>query len=295
MLLTSLNKQGFARLVRHSFAMLAAGILLMASSAVMADANKTTAPAEKSTPVPPASQATAAAKAGEAAPSIVFGGQSLQVEDTAAKRKKTPVQVKSLFFSAQEMASIRKAVAVYVRIASGDTNGDALDFLKRLQGGGADDKGRPGARYFVYPQFFLASLVYDSPQDWSVRVNNEKLTTKEPESMGIRVIEIDKDRVKLEWMPSDMHKVEEVWNVSPNKDVKVDVKAHKVTFTLRPNQTFTSYVMRVVEGKVMPMVIDLSPKAAKGDALPGEKAAPEKPGGEKDFIDEILGARKRKP
>ena len=263
--------------------------LLLAVPAAMAADSKST-PADKAKPA--TAQEVPLVKTPDSAPNVVFGGQSLQVED--AKKKKIP-QVKSFFFNDQEMASIRKAVAVYVRVSSGEASGDAMDFLKRLQGGGADDKAKPGARYFVYPQYFLASLVYDSPQDWSVRVNNEKLTTKIPESMGIRVVDIDKDKIKIEWMPTDYNKVEEVWNASSKKDPRVDVRNRKVTFTLRPNQTFTSYAMRVVEGKVMPMVVDLSPKAKseRGDALPGETRPGDK-AGEKDFLDEILGARKRK-
>lgn len=279
---------------------IAAACLLVASSALAQDPVQVGVPALQQTDPaisldqPSAAAAEAnnpangAAPAREGLPDIVFGeGGALPVSDKAAK--KGPPEVKSLFFTAQEMASIRKAVGVYTRIISGEGSG-ALDFLKRLQG---NDKPKETMRYFIYPQFFLASLVYHSQDDWSVYINNQKLTNREPEgSQGISVKSIDKDKVTLQWIPADLQKVEDVWTITPNKEVRVDLRRGKVTFTLRPNQTFSSYVMRVLEGKVMPMVLDTSPKDKAGeDGKPSVSGKKSHPGTERDFLDRLTGAR----
>lgn len=231
-------------------------------------------------------------KTGEGMPDVMIGeGGALPLIDTEKKEKELP-KVKSLFFSAEEMASVRKAVSVYTRILSGE-GGDALDFLKRLQGD--EDAPKETSRYFVYPQFFLASLVYHSDNDWSVYLNNQKLTHAQPEgTQGIRIQSIDKDKVTVEWNPSDMKKIEEVWTIKPNDEILVDLRQRKVVFTLRPNQTFSSYVMRVLEGKVMPMVIDMAPPKSEG----GEDGKPSVEGKkkdsaptERDFLDRLLGVR----
>lgn len=267
--------------------------------AISLDEPEVAAPVPK--PASPVAVPAAAAEAGKAAgmpdevPNVVIGGGALPMGDQDTRPKKLP-EVKSMFFTSEEMASIHKAVAVYARILSGE-GGDALDFLKRLQGG---DKPKDMPRYFVYPQFFLASLVYHSQDDWSVYINNQKLTNKQPEgSQGIRVKDIDKDKVVIEWMPPDLQKVEDVWNLSPNDKIDVDLKHGKVTFTLRPNQTFSSYVMRVLEGKVMPMVLDMEPKNKdkdknKDDGKDGKPALDGKKKGaptERDFLDRLTGGR----
>lgn len=224
-------------------------------------------------------------------PSIVLGGESLKVDTQTAKQKLMP-KVRSLFFNERDMESIRKAVAAYTRASSGEGGSEAMDFLRRLQG---EEKPKPGQRYFMYPQFFLSSLVYHSSQDWSARINGQYYTNKQPEGVGIRVTDIDKDKVALEWTPADLHRVEEVWNATTTKDPAVNLSGGKVTFTLKTNQTFSSYVMRVLEGKVKPKVLDLAPKTKDGKDLPADgKSTSSKQGatGQKDFLDELMGVAK---
>jgi hypothetical protein len=237
------------------------------------------------TPPAPAENTAGDADTG---PDVVFGGDALPINEES-KPVKLPPKVRSLFFSAKDMAAIRKAVGVYTRIAGEGAN--AMDFLNRLQT--PEQQEKKSERYFVYPQFFLASLVYNTPEDWTVYINNQRLTHKNPESsQGLRVKSIDKDKVAFEWMPDNWRKVEDVWSVMPNKDIEVDGRKSTVMFTLRPNQTFSSYVMRVLEGKVMPMVLDLAPKAKEGeDGKPtlNVKPSPDNGPTERDFLDNLLG------
>lgn len=227
--------------------------------------------------------------AGEAAvgtPSVMIGGKSLvSKSDRPSTEPETP-QVKSLFFTQEEMLSMRKALSVYAKIMSGEgESNEAMDFLRRLQGG---DKPKAAARYFVYPQFYLESLVYNNSEDWSVRINKQKMTPTNPEGKSnIKVTSVDKDKVTVEWIPSDMQKVVEVWSVSPTDNVEVNAKSNLVRFTLRPNQTFSSYVMRVLEGKVVPMVIDLAKGSDKTAAETIDKAVPKS--ADSNLLDELMG------
>jgi hypothetical protein len=53
-----------------------------------------------------------------------------------------------------------------------------------------------------------------------------------------------------------MGRVNEIWRVAPNPRVVVSQRQATVEFVLRPNQTFSSYAMDVLEGKLTPVTID---------------------------------------
>src|SRR5690606_7030051 len=113
--------------------------------------------------------------------------------------------------------------------------------------------------YYSYPQFFLESLVYHGPENWIIWVNGQKINQDTPkDNADIKVLAIDEDKVRLQWKPISMEKVNEVLAHSPNEEIEINNLHGTVDFTLRPNQTFSSYVMRVLEGKVLPVTIDNS-------------------------------------
>src|SRR5262249_23080314 len=64
--------------------------------------------------------------------------------------------------------------------------------------------------------------------------------------------------------------------IPSNQSVNVDSAQGIVSFTLRPNQTFSSYAMRVLEGRVKPVTIEHPDSAAANPLPPGaaETAAP---------------------
>jgi len=49
----------------------------------------------------------------------------------------------------------------------------------------------------------------------------------------------------------------------PDAPVLVNKEEGEVAFILRPNQTFSSFVMRALEGKVLPVSFQTIPKAGK--------------------------------
>lgn len=171
-------------------------------------------------------------------------------------------RVKSIFYTEAEIKDVHLAVNTYLKNIGrgGDLTFDEEAFLSRLGGLKNSAKSQTGqSRYFTYPQFFLSTLVYYAPNDWVVWINNEKITPQTPrESSNIRVGGIASDRVTFEWFPLEMERVVEIWKSFPNDKVSVDIPRGQVVFSLKPNQTFSSYTMTVLEGKVLPVTVDVT-------------------------------------
>lgn len=179
-------------------------------------------------------------------------------------------ELTSLLLSDSDIASIRSARTYYEQHLNGKNNGIAEDdFLKNLEKMSNMQETEP--KTFTYPQFYLASIAYRSANDWVVWINDEKITQESGVSAdGLRIVQIDSGKVTVEWKPQRMDKIADIAS-SGNDAVKVDFLNNKVTFSLKANQTFTSYAMRVVEGKVPPMTVDISnssPAAILDNAKP---------------------------
>jgi hypothetical protein len=202
------------------------------------------APAAEGTPAMPADSAPALPDA--PAPSLIV------MENAPAIQ-----QVKSLFFSPAELADLRYAASIYRKNTTGraqDELFDEEDFLKRLTGA---RKPAEASRYYRYPQFYLESLVYHGPDNWIVWINGQKLTEESPvENASLSVVSIGKEEVALRWRPADMDRVRERWSSTKNEITQVDLVGGTVAFRLHPNQTFSSYSMSVLEGKVQPVTLD---------------------------------------
>ena len=218
-------------------------------------------------PVPAAAPETPAVPAPDAAKVVIGSGQTLPATEVSNAAAPTgaaesvagavPTQG-SIFYSDAEIIEIHKAIEVYVRAQEGQASEDD-DFLKRLGDAAKVKDDKPAERsYFTYPQFFMESLVYNGPQEWSLRINGQEFKSGDTPPPNLHVVEITREKALMEWLPTDMEKVNQVWDAAPNEDVKVDKAKHSVMFSLHPNQTFSSYVMRVLEGKVRPMVIEIT-------------------------------------
>lgn len=171
-------------------------------------------------------------------------------------------EMKSLLFSDADITSIRSARLFYEQHISGVVNGGIAedDFLKNLEKI-TTTKSDIDSKFFTYPQFFLSSIAYYSPKDWVVWINNEKITQDSGVSIaGLRVLEINNEKVTIEWQPEKMDRITDE-EYSSDNPVEVDFMKNKVIFSLKANQTFTSYAMRVVEGKVIPVTINLDADA----------------------------------
>jgi len=179
--------------------------------------------------------------------------------------------VKSIFFSKEEMAAMRRAIAIYNKYAVKQHNTDTgEDFIKQMEGAGKTLTVGPPKKTYTYPQFFLQSLVYHSPTDWIIQVNQQRITPgktlKAPQNLS--VIDIDKDEVSIEWKPTepDLEKMKFPENYTPTKMVDIDRSKGIITFTLHANQTFSAYALKVLEGKVQPVTVN--------NAVADNKASP---------------------
>ena len=184
------------------------------------------------------------------------------VPPSAATAPATPepageVTMKSLLFSDSDITAIRSARLFYEQHRNGVVNGGIAedDFLRNLEKI-TTLQADTGPKTFTYPQFFLSSIAYYAPNNWTVWINSEKINQNSGVSTaGLRVMYVDKEKVIVEWKPEKMDKIVE--KNSADGAVKVDIVASKVIFTLRANQTFTSYAMNIVEGKTSPVTVNL--------------------------------------
>ncbi len=79
---------------------------------------------------------------------------------------------------------------------------DEEEFLKQLVGLKKDVATQTVEKDFTYPQFFLDSLAYHSPSDWSVLINERKFTQGTAQAANDPARHrIDQDRVQVEWRP----------------------------------------------------------------------------------------------
>lgn len=213
-------------------------------------------------------------------PSSSFGQAAPNNKDGQEAELTVALPLKSLLFSDDEIASIRSARAFYDKHRSGAATDGGIaedDFLKNLEKIAAVKQNSTPSS-FTYPQFYLSSIAYYSPDNWVIWIDNEKITQGSGVSAsGLRVIGINKGKVTLEWKPERMDKVADVDSQSADNPVDVDPIGKKVVFSLKPNQTFTSYAMRVVEGKVAPVTVNIKEDAAQILAEPANDGGP-KPG-----------------
>jgi hypothetical protein len=189
----------------------------------------------------------------EAVPSSQNSG-----EDKSTIQSDGQTLMKSLLFSDEDITAIRSARFFYEQHRNGVVNGGIAedDFLRNLEKI-TSLKSDTGPKTFTYPQFFLSSIAYYSPNDWVVWINNEKITQNSGVSAsGLRVTKISGEKVVVEWKPEKMDKIIDNGAVSDD-GVQVDFMRNKVVFPLKANQTFSSYAMRVVEGKILPITVNL--------------------------------------
>jgi hypothetical protein len=182
----------------------------------------------------------------------------------------------SLFFSADQLRNLNYAVNVYRKNFQGKTDVDEFDeedFLSKLSN---IKEEQQVTRFYQYPQFYLESIVYHAQDNWIVWVNGQKITQSSPtEHADLQVESISRDAVVFLWRPTDSQKVYDAWVKADHTDmVKVMGRGSAVKFSLRPNQTFSSYVMRVLEGKVKPVTTDTQAVMTE-PANPPEDAAPD--------------------
>ena len=139
---------------------------------------------------------------------------------------------------------------------------------------------------YIYPQFYLTSIVYHGPQQWAIWVNHHKITaTKQNVIPNLTVVNITRDYVKFSYRFAEDTQVQPE-SESADKRITIDQRNREVRVTLEPNQTFSLYSWRIFEG-YMPLVkkrVEQAPagRSALGsfveDVERGLSGPPEDPG-----------------
>ncbi len=144
-----------------------------------------------------------------------------------------------------------------------------------------------------YPVFYLASIAYDKPSDWSLWISGHKITSRHNDT-DLEVIAVSPDSVTFGWTPTynraiarrqstdAFAPVAPVKNkLAANQSITTDETTGRITFTLRANQAFAVGYFHVFEGyiatpKLDPLVI-ATPVPGSG-AAGSPTAAAETPG-----------------
>ena len=176
-------------------------------------------------------------------------------------------QIESMLFTNNEMQSIRAAINTYKSHVGTD--------MFNTERGDVQDS-RAASQIYTYPQFFLDSLVYHSPTDWVVWVNNLKITQDTARANTDLTVEaINKNTVTIQWRPTSIDKSRAFASAAKNPPapgITADKVKGTIQFTLHANQTFSSYVMRVLEGRVLPVTVDLSKEMVAQSITEGQSS-----------------------
>lgn len=114
----------------------------------------------------------------------------------------------------------------------------------------------------VYPVFYLASIVYHSPNDWSLWMSGRKITSGKNET-DVSVLSISPNSATFIWRPSysdtllrrdraaayaDATAYKN--RLATSQSASLDKETGSIKFTLRENQTFVVGYFKIFEGFV---------------------------------------------
>lgn len=111
------------------------------------------------------------------------------------------------------------------------------------------------------PVFFLNSVVYFSPQQWTIWVNDEKISVGD-EHDQLEVSGVEGGKVTFFWRDSKIDYIFPKWRekftplldtgyFSNQKDILINGETGDISFVLQTNQSFVSKDLKVVEGVVL--------------------------------------------
>ncbi len=168
-----------------------------------------------------------------------------------------PDGVVSVLFTAAETDAIAQARKQYS--SRGTTEESEADLLDQLQGIKATKKPDAELQEKYYAQFYLESLIYHTPSDWMSWLKGSEVGKKftpislAANDVGIKVLRVGKEDMTYEWKPKDWQQVTRAFKGN-NPAIVLDSAQRVVIFTLRVNQTISSYDMQIREGPVNPTI-----------------------------------------
>jgi len=187
----------------------------------------------------------------------------------------------SLMFDDKENDNIDRAIdsfknnQTFTPEGNGDEDGsldNASSQQKRAEEAAAKaqkEQDEFNAKSYIY----LASIMYSTPHDWVVWINDKKITSEtNKKSKELFLKSVEKDRVSILWnvSPSKLKVLlgskADTLNLKTNSEGQIEVK-----FALQPNQTFMLGSNSVVEGKLVTNMIKqkaiVDPTASPGSKI----------------------------
>jgi hypothetical protein len=159
---------------------------------------------------------------------------------------KTP-EVVSLMYSPEEISKINEAIEAYknneVLVLDDEQSNEETLSTK------PEEKAEVNSRSYVY----LGSILYYSPTNWSVWINDKKISYHNNDiESELYIKNINKDYVDIVWLMSISK-----WKILANKIFMVDIPVNKnnqveFNFSLSFNQTYMLNGERIVEGRIAP-------------------------------------------
>lgn len=130
-----------------------------------------------------------------------------------------------------------------------------------------------------YPVFYLASIAYHTPTDWSVWVSGHRITSYKNDT-DLNVVRVSPESVTFSWSPEYLVAINQRYTqklfaprdavkhrLLTGQEIKLDNTANTIIFTLRLNQSFAVGYFSMFEGYIaapaMPaMKLDTPPVVA---------------------------------
>jgi hypothetical protein len=157
-------------------------------------------------------------------------------------------------------------------------NDDLTGLLESLKGKG-ETKEKEVEQ--PLPNIYMGSILYSSDASWSIWLNGKKLTNKVNSAANpIYVESIDSSQAQIVWKPASaiaLNKIiREHKNATPDT-LSIDAEKGRLTFTLRPNQTFVPSLLAVLEGliKQTEIKVDATSGTTASASLPASETAPQ--------------------
>lgn len=220
----------------------------------------------------------------------------------------------SLLFTSAQIANMKKALMAFETIRPEQEAAGEVTFTEALP-----IEPTKINEPTIYPVYQLSSIAYRTPNDWTVWLNNARITPK-MNNGEVKVTAVKPDRVWFTWQPEYMVAVAERASKDKFADTSkvkhrftaentatFDRQAGLVRFSLKPNQSFAPAYFHTFEGRVASPALNptnaaipnaaMTPQAAEAiNGLLGDANAPAPAAGvdkDRSTMEELISNQRR--
>jgi hypothetical protein len=158
-------------------------------------------------------------------------------------------EYKSIMFSDQEIIQL-KATEEAQKIKRAQEERQQVAVEK-------EPRKRQASAYYTYPQFYLGSLAYYSAEEWTFWLNGKKYTPASgTEADGVTIESVLPSRIIFTYKVRKEEPID--LQATPNDSgIQINTNERSIMFALSPNQTFSTYGLRLYEGRIQPVTVAL--------------------------------------